>query len=128
VGGQLYIPAALPPGKQPVTHLIGGWVGPRASLDTAVRRKFPAPAGTRTPQSSSPQLSTIPLSYPGSWNPLLMFLNLTSSLQQLSVHDFIHKDNMPSYYSLFFIPENSLIKNGVLPVVCQFCELHAKNI
>jgi hypothetical protein len=33
VDGQLYAPAALPPGKRPGTHRIGGWVGPRAGLD-----------------------------------------------------------------------------------------------
>ena len=25
-------PAALPPGKRPGTHCVGGWVGPRAGL------------------------------------------------------------------------------------------------
>jgi hypothetical protein len=30
VGGQRHAPAALPPGKRPGTHCIGGWVGPRA--------------------------------------------------------------------------------------------------
>ena len=33
VGGQCHVPATLPPGKRPVTHSIGGWVGPRAGLD-----------------------------------------------------------------------------------------------
>ena len=33
VGGQRHAPAALPPGKRPGTHCIGGWVGPRAGLD-----------------------------------------------------------------------------------------------
>jgi hypothetical protein len=33
MGGQLHAPAALPPGKGPGTHCIGGWVGPRAGLD-----------------------------------------------------------------------------------------------
>jgi hypothetical protein len=33
VGGQLHAPAALPPGKRPGTHCIGGWVGPTAGLD-----------------------------------------------------------------------------------------------
>jgi len=35
VGGQCHGPAALPPGKDPVTinHCIGGCVGPRAGLD-----------------------------------------------------------------------------------------------
>jgi len=33
VGGQRHAPAALPPGKRPGTHFIGGWVVPRAGLD-----------------------------------------------------------------------------------------------
>jgi hypothetical protein len=34
VSGQLHNPAALPLGERaPSTHLIGGWAGPRASLD-----------------------------------------------------------------------------------------------
>jgi len=28
------------------TNWIGVWVGPKASLDAAVKKKFPAPAGT----------------------------------------------------------------------------------
>jgi len=32
VGGQGYAPAALPPGKKPGTHCIGGWVGPGAGM------------------------------------------------------------------------------------------------
>jgi hypothetical protein len=31
-----------------VTHWIGGWVGPRAGLDTVVKRKIPSPAMNRT--------------------------------------------------------------------------------
>jgi hypothetical protein len=33
VGGQRHDPAALPPGKRPITRCIGGWVGPRAGLE-----------------------------------------------------------------------------------------------
>jgi hypothetical protein len=33
VGGQRDAPAALPPGKRPGTHCVGGWVSPRAGLD-----------------------------------------------------------------------------------------------
>jgi len=33
VGGRPPPPAALPPGKRPGTHCIGGWVGPRTGLD-----------------------------------------------------------------------------------------------
>jgi hypothetical protein len=34
VSGKLYTPVALPLGKNPGTFLIGGWVAPRASLDS----------------------------------------------------------------------------------------------
>jgi hypothetical protein len=33
LGSQHPAPAALPPGKRPVTHCMGGWMGPRACLD-----------------------------------------------------------------------------------------------
>jgi hypothetical protein len=33
VGSQLHAPAALPPGKRPGNHCIGGWVGPWTGLD-----------------------------------------------------------------------------------------------
>jgi len=51
VSGLLYA-TALPPGERaPGTHCIGGWVGPRASLDTAEERKSPFTtiAGNQTP-------------------------------------------------------------------------------
>jgi hypothetical protein len=34
VGGQLHAPAALAPRKRLGTHCKGGWVGPRAGLDS----------------------------------------------------------------------------------------------
>jgi hypothetical protein len=40
VSGQLHAPAALPGEIVPGTHWIGGWVGPRAVLDTVVKRKI----------------------------------------------------------------------------------------
>jgi hypothetical protein len=39
----------IPRKRVPATHWIGGWVGPTAGLDAVVKRKFPAPAGSRTP-------------------------------------------------------------------------------
>jgi hypothetical protein len=38
VNGQLHAPAALSPGKG--TRLMGGWVGPRAVLNVAVKREI----------------------------------------------------------------------------------------
>jgi hypothetical protein len=40
--------------RTPGTHWIGGWVGPRAGLDTEVRRKIPSPYRDWNPRSSSP--------------------------------------------------------------------------
>jgi hypothetical protein len=43
VSGQLQAPAALPPGERdPGTHWIWGWVGPRAGRDTVSNRKIPS--------------------------------------------------------------------------------------
>jgi hypothetical protein len=43
VSGQLHVPAALPPRERaPSTHWIGGWMGLRAVLNAAVKRKIPS--------------------------------------------------------------------------------------
>jgi len=36
-------PAALLPGKDPNTHCVRGWVGPRAGLDAVAKIKDPFP-------------------------------------------------------------------------------------
>jgi hypothetical protein len=44
VSGQLHAPAYLyPRGRTPGTHCTGGWVGPRAGLDTGATGKIPFP-------------------------------------------------------------------------------------
>jgi hypothetical protein len=44
VSGQLHAPATLPPRERdPGTHWVGGWVGPRAALDAVVKWKIPSP-------------------------------------------------------------------------------------
>jgi hypothetical protein len=53
--GQLHVPAALPPGKEPpVTHWTGGWVGPRAGLDAVVKRKILSPCRQSNPPIIQP--------------------------------------------------------------------------
>jgi hypothetical protein len=51
MSGQLHVPASLPPGKEPVTHWIGGWGGPRAVLDAAVKRKIHSPRRESNPRT-----------------------------------------------------------------------------
>jgi hypothetical protein len=40
-----------PRGRAPSTHLIGGWVGPRAVLDAVVKRKIPSPHRESNPRT-----------------------------------------------------------------------------
>jgi hypothetical protein len=57
VSGQRHAPAALyTRRKNPGTHCTGGWVGPRAGLDTEIEEKSLASAGdlTSIARSSSP--------------------------------------------------------------------------
>ena len=44
VGRQRHAPSALPPGRRPGTHCIGGEVGARAGLD-GCRKSRPPPLG-----------------------------------------------------------------------------------
>jgi hypothetical protein len=39
----------IPRERAHVTRCMGGWVGPRDGLDAVVKKKFPAPVGTRNP-------------------------------------------------------------------------------
>jgi hypothetical protein len=50
VGGQLHTPVALPPGKRPGTHCVGGWVDPRAGLDGCEKISPPPGFDPRTVQ------------------------------------------------------------------------------
>jgi hypothetical protein len=50
VSGQRHAPATLYPRERtPGTHWIGGWVGPRAGIDTEAREETCASAGDRIP-------------------------------------------------------------------------------
>jgi hypothetical protein len=60
VGGQLHAPAALPPGKRPGTHCIGGRVGPRAGLDGCEKSR---PTGIRSPDRPASSESPYRLRY-----------------------------------------------------------------
>jgi len=55
VNGQLHAVATLTPGKVSDTHCIGGWVDPRAGLDTVTKRKIKSLTLSETEtQPSSP--------------------------------------------------------------------------
>jgi hypothetical protein len=68
VSGQLHASDISHPPREraPGTHWIGGCLSPRAGLDAVVKRKIPSPCRDSNPRSSSPQPSSIQLSYLGS--------------------------------------------------------------
>jgi len=49
VCGQLYDPAALPPGNKTGTHWTGSLVNPRPGSDTVAKSGIPTPTENRTP-------------------------------------------------------------------------------
>ena len=60
VSKQLHAPAFLPPGKNPGSYRIGGWVDPGACLDARRREKSVVSAGIRTPDRPAHTLVTVP--------------------------------------------------------------------
>jgi hypothetical protein len=67
VGGQHHAPSALyPRGKSPGTHCTGGWVGPRAGLNSKARRKILFPCRGSNPVRPVRSQTLYWLRYPGS--------------------------------------------------------------
>ena len=62
VDGQRHVPAALPLGKRPGTHCIGGWMGPRAGLEGCGKSH---PTGIRSQDRPARSESLYHLRYPG---------------------------------------------------------------
>jgi hypothetical protein len=54
MSGQPHATPALPPGKNPNTHWIGNWVGPRAGTDGFGVQKSSCPCQDSNPRPSSP--------------------------------------------------------------------------
>jgi hypothetical protein len=71
-------PGHLTPRERAGTHCIGGWVGPRASLDGCGKSR--PPTGIRSPDRPALSESLYRLSYPGPIN------NTVSSQTQSHCH------------------------------------------
>ena len=63
-----HAPAALPPGKRPGTHCIGGRVGPRAGLDGCGKSR---PHRDSIPGPSIRKRVPVPTRYPGPFYALV---------------------------------------------------------
>jgi hypothetical protein len=60
----------------PVTHWIGGWVGPRAGLDAVVKRKIPSPSRNSTP----PMIQSVAQRYTTELFQILYFSKIHSNV------------------------------------------------
>jgi hypothetical protein len=73
VNGQLHDTAALPSKERaPVTHWIGGWVGPRAGLDEVVKREILSPCRDSNPYHPARSPALYRLSHPIPYEGLLI--------------------------------------------------------
>ena len=59
VNGQLHVLAVLPPGNNPRSHSIGGWMGPRTSLDILEKRKISCLSRIQIPDNPAQALITL---------------------------------------------------------------------
>jgi hypothetical protein len=117
--GQRHAPASLYPGERaPSTHCTGGWVGPRAGLDTEDRGKILSPLPGIEPRSTGHPASSQTLfwlSYPAHLNnkgntsffnrscPFLWFGNKSLSSLCFITAFF-------PYFKLFFVMQNNDFK------------------
>jgi hypothetical protein len=63
-------------GKNPSTHFIGGWVGPRADLDAVKQRKISCPCKKSNPGHPAQRPLIYQLSYPTSVKGLFLYFPL----------------------------------------------------
>jgi hypothetical protein len=80
VGGR-HAPITVPPGKRPITHGIGGWVGPRTGLDGCAISRLP----TRFRSLDRPVCSELlyRLRFPGPHNILVQNVFASSAMELL---------------------------------------------
>jgi hypothetical protein len=80
LSGQRHASAALYPGERiPGTHCTGGWVGPRAGLDTEAREKILSPLPgiePRSPGRTARSQTLYCLSYPTHYSSFYLNKNI----------------------------------------------------
>jgi hypothetical protein len=88
VSGQRHAPSALYPG----THCTGGWLGPRAGLDTEAKGNILMPLPGIEPRSLSRPVRSQTLnwlSYPGFYSLWLVFVGICSIQQPENGENYI---------------------------------------
>jgi hypothetical protein len=120
VSGQRHAPAALyPRGKDPRTHWIGGWVGPRAGLDAGDTRKILCPCRGSNPDRPARSQTLYRLSYRGS----LHFVIINTFVSSESTYSSRCKPQRPKlraeYRHHLWSPKSATIIPGVLRVRTQ---------
>ena len=92
VGGQCHALAALPPGRRPSIHCIGGWVGLRAGLEGCGKSR---PPGIWSPDCPARSELLYRLHYPGSPYTYVhlytcMCVSIPPSLLFMFIHPFLN--------------------------------------
>jgi hypothetical protein len=133
---QRHDPAALPPGKRPDTHFIGGWVGPRAGLDGCEKSRPPPGFDPRTVQSVVSRYTdcAIPAHREGlvTGNSFLalhtpcIILPSKYSNQQIQIKCPYNKDQHDALITFSFIPINNLymFRAGLLLIIRRYYSVY----
>jgi len=106
--------------RAPGTHCIGGWVGPRASLDMVVKRKIPSPQWEMNPRT--PIFQPIAQCYID-WAVVVWFVTLCSDVIHLQSEDggSMVLWNIASYHitTWYYNPEDHKLNLGTRHIVVQ---------
>jgi hypothetical protein len=113
VSGQFHAPAALPPRKEPVTHWIADWLGPRAVLDAVVKRII-IPSPRRESNPRTPIIQPVPQPYIFE-NPFSVEVNDAA----VNLHELQYDSVLGS-----ILTHEALINFHASSPVTQFSELH----
>jgi hypothetical protein len=100
------------------THWIGGWLSPRAGLDTVVNRKIPSPCRDSNPRSSTPYVClymSVCIRLSGSSKTGDILRSVTSVAHSVRVYPLkflssstLQKSTVPSFGKFWNLPVSSV--------------------
>jgi hypothetical protein len=100
-------PRFTPRERTPGTHWTGGWVGPRAGLDTKAKRKILCPCRGSNTDRPARSLTLSCLSYRGSYVGLLTWFVMVIKSRRMNPHNIVltqHHISVAGFYSVHSWP------------------------